>query len=64
MYIFENDLDKAEKLLDELHLLEQFNEEIFIQKANVLSRRDKHQQALNSSSRLLNSQKNPLKYAL
>ncbi len=46
MFIFENDLNQAEKLLNELHLLEKFNEEIYIQKANILSRRDDHQQAI------------------
>lgn len=60
MYIFENDLDKAEKLLDELHLLEQFNEEIFIQKANVLSRRDKHQQAIKLLQQALELTEEPL----
>ncbi|MDX1462955.1 MAG: hypothetical protein R3359_07860, partial [Marinirhabdus sp.] len=34
MFIFENELDTAEALLDELYLLEQSNEEIYIQKAN------------------------------
>ena len=46
MYIFENQLDLADKLLDELYLLEQSNEEIYIQKANILSRRDDHKKAI------------------
>ncbi len=46
MYIFENQLDTAEELLDELHVLEQSNEEIYIQKANIYSRRDKHKEAI------------------
>ncbi|MCH2490918.1 MAG: tetratricopeptide repeat protein [Flavobacteriales bacterium] len=46
MYIFENKLDIADQLLDELHVLEQSNEEIYIQKANILSRRDKHKDAI------------------
>ncbi len=47
MFIFENKLDIADTLLDQLYELEKSNEEIFIQKANILSRRDKHQEAIN-----------------
>ena len=46
MYIFENQLDIADELLDELYQLEQSNEEIYIQKANIFSRRDKHKEAI------------------
>jgi tetratricopeptide (TPR) repeat protein len=46
MFIFENELEVAEELLDKLYTLEQSNEEIFIQKANILSRRDKHKEAI------------------
>lgn len=46
MFIFENKLDKAEELLDVLYLLEQSNEEIYIQKANIYSRRDNHEDAV------------------
>lgn len=46
MFIFENELDTAEALLDSLHALEQSNEEIYIQKANIFSRRDKHEDAI------------------
>jgi tetratricopeptide (TPR) repeat protein len=46
MYIFENQLDIADELLDKLYVLEQSNEEIYIQKANILSRRDKHKDAI------------------
>lgn len=46
MYIFENQLDVAEELLDELYVLEKSNEEIYIQKANIFSRRDEHQKAI------------------
>src|SRR5690606_5870554 len=34
------------ELLDDLYLLEQSNEEIYIQKANIFSRRDKHKEAI------------------
>ena len=47
MYIFENELDTAEALLDNLYVLEQSNEEIYIQKANIYSRRDAHRKAIN-----------------
>ena len=46
MYIFENELDTAEALLDELYVLEKSNEEIYIQKANIFSRRDEHKKAI------------------
>jgi len=46
MYIFEDKLDAAEILLEELQLLEQSNEEIYIQKANIYSRRDQHKEAI------------------
>ncbi len=46
MYIFENELDTADELLDELYQLEKSNEEIYIQKANIFSRREKHKEAI------------------
>ena len=46
MFIFENELDTADILLDELYQIEQSNEEIYIQKANILSRRDQHKDAI------------------
>ena len=46
MFIFENELDIADILLDELYQIEQSNEEIYIQKANILSRRDQHKHAI------------------
>ncbi|GER58971.1 tetratricopeptide repeat protein [Patiriisocius marinus] len=46
MFIFENELDIADQLLDQLYLIEQSNEEIYIQKANILSRRDMHREAI------------------
>ena len=46
MYVFENELEIADKLLDELSQIEQSNEEIFIQKANILSRKDQHKSAI------------------
>ena len=46
IFVFENDLDKADTLINELHVLEPLNEEIYIQKANILSKRDNHEKAV------------------
>ncbi|QNK78883.1 tetratricopeptide repeat protein [Winogradskyella undariae] len=48
IYILENKFKQADDLLDRLHDLEPNNEEIFIQKANVLSKQDQHQKAINT----------------
>ncbi len=44
--VFEDKLDLAEKLLVELELLEPNNEEIYIQKASIYSKRDNHEKAI------------------
>ncbi|MBT8245529.1 MAG: tetratricopeptide repeat protein [Winogradskyella sp.] len=46
--VIENKFDEANTILEELHFLEPNNEEIFIQKANVLSKQDFHQEAINA----------------
>jgi len=46
MFVFENELDIADDLLEKLFSLEKSNEEIYIQKANILSRRDEHKEAI------------------
>jgi tetratricopeptide (TPR) repeat protein len=46
MYVMSDDFDKANKLLDKLYELEPNNEEIYIQKANVLSKQDQHLKAI------------------
>ena len=48
LYVLENKFDEADKLLDELHILEPSNEEIYIQKANVLSKQDEHEKAVST----------------
>ena len=53
VFIFENKLDKAEEILEELYVLEPSNEEIFIQKANILSKRDDHDGAIKLFQRAL-----------
>ncbi|KJD33616.1 tetratricopeptide repeat protein [Tamlana nanhaiensis] len=44
--VFEDKLDEADEMLNELHLLDPTNEEIYIQKANIFSKRDDHHQAI------------------
>jgi len=44
--VFENNLDLAEKLLDDLQLLDSTNEEIYIQRANIYSKKDNHDAAV------------------
>jgi tetratricopeptide (TPR) repeat protein len=46
MLVYEDKLDQAEKLLNELYAIEPTNEEIFIQKANIYSKRDDHEKAV------------------
>ena len=44
--IFENKLKEADRLLNELYLIEPHNEEVFIQKANIYSKQDDHEKAV------------------
>lgn len=46
--VFENELDRADDYLNALYKIEPSNEEIYIQKANILSKRDQHQEAVNA----------------
>lgn len=46
MLIYDDKLDIAEKMLNELYAIEPTNEEIYIQKANIYSKRDKHEMAV------------------
>ncbi|ULC60675.1 tetratricopeptide repeat protein [Flaviramulus sp. BrNp1-15] len=46
VYVFEDKLIEADTLLNELHTLDPMNEEIYIQKANIFSKKDEHQQAI------------------
>jgi tetratricopeptide (TPR) repeat protein len=46
MLVFDDKLEQAEKLLNELYAIEPTNEEIFIQKANIYSKRDQHEKAV------------------
>ena len=49
MLVFDDKLDIAEKLLNELYAIEPNNEEIYIQKANIYSKRDQHEKAVEFS---------------
>jgi len=44
--IFENKLNEADKLLSPLFEIEPNNEELYIQKANIYSKKDEHQKAI------------------
>jgi len=44
--VFENNLDLAEQLLDKLQLVNSSNEEIYIQRANICSKKDNHESAI------------------
>ncbi|MEM9000524.1 MAG: tetratricopeptide repeat protein [Bacteroidota bacterium] len=45
--VFEDKYDTAEVILDELQNIDAFNEEIYIQRANICSKQDNHQEAIN-----------------
>lgn len=45
--VFEDNFKPAELLLDELQTIDNKNEEIFVQRANILSKQDDHQGAVN-----------------
>jgi len=44
--VFENKLEVAENMLDQLQLLDSANEEIYIQRANIYSKKDNHEAAV------------------
>lgn len=46
VFVFEDKLAEADTLLNELYTLEPTNEEIYIQKANILSKKDNHEKAI------------------
>ena len=53
VFIFENQLDQANELLNELYQIDPMNEEIYIQKANIFSKNDEHKQAIEVLKRAL-----------
>lgn len=46
LLVFDDKLDVAERLLNELYAIEPTNEEIYIQQANIWSKRDRHDKAV------------------
>jgi len=46
LFVFENKIDEAEKILKELYIIEPTNEEIYIQQANIYSKKDNHIKAI------------------
>lgn len=53
IYVFENKFPEADELLNELYHLEPLNEEIYIQKANIFSKKDEHQKAIDVLKQVL-----------
>jgi len=58
IYVFDNKLDLADELLNTLYEVEPTNEEIFIQKANILSKKDEHQNAIDILQKALEFSEN------
>ena len=46
IFVFEDKLEEGDNLLNELYSLDPLNEEIYIQKANIFSKKDDHAQAI------------------
>lgn len=53
VHVFENKLELADELLNALYEIEPSNEEVFIQKANILSKQDKHEKAIQTLEKAL-----------
>ena len=47
-YIYVDKLEEADKILNELHAIEPHNEEIYVQKANIFSKRSEHKKAIDA----------------
>jgi tetratricopeptide (TPR) repeat protein len=59
IFIIENKFSEANDILEKLHNLEPENEEIFIQKANVLSKQDSHKEAIDTLLIAINMSNTP-----
>jgi tetratricopeptide (TPR) repeat protein len=59
VFVFENKFDEANDLLQELHALEPRNEEIYIQKANIYSKTEQHEKAIQLFEEALKYTENP-----
>jgi tetratricopeptide (TPR) repeat protein len=60
IYVFEDKLVEADELLNELYILEPNNEEIYIQKANIFSKKDDHLQAIDVLKKALELTEDPV----
>lgn len=56
--VFENNLDLAEQYLDKLQLIDSSNEEIYIQRANIYSKKDNHEAAISLLNKALELSEN------
>lgn len=56
--VFENNLNLAEQLLDKLQVLDSNNEEIYIQRANIYSKKDNHEAAISLLNKALDLSEN------
>jgi tetratricopeptide (TPR) repeat protein len=54
VFVFENKLKMADQLLNKLYEIEPLNEDIYIQKANILSKKDEHDKAISILKQALN----------
>lgn len=59
IFIIEDRLEEAEALVDEIFELEQNNEDVYIQKANIFSRRNKHEEAISCLEKALDFTEDP-----
>lgn len=53
LYVFDNEIDKATALLNRIEKIDPQNEEVFIQRATILSKTGKHEQAILSLKKAL-----------
>ncbi len=60
LLIFQNKLEAADKILDELERLEPQNDEVHIQRANVFSKKGNHIEAINSLNKALSVSDDPV----
>lgn len=59
MLVYEDKLDPAERILNELEIIEPTNEEIYIQRANICSKKDQHENAVKNLNIALQYSEDP-----
>ncbi len=60
LLIFQNKLEAADRILDELERLEPQNDEVYIQRANVFSKKGNHLEAINALNKALSVSDDPV----